>query len=365
MAHKSRRRQLRLFRWIVKAIFLFIFLAPFSFILAGQLIEVKSLISGSTFAVLPITQSPDSIWLSYYGNVAPGLWIIEPFGGIQVLLTGLVEFKLLLATVIALLLFVAFTVLLGNVFCSWICPLGTLIDGFDMFLGKFTRRIEAKREKRRLKSKSHGSHEAKPSNPCSICPITNLFAGCRLAGGLALSSLVATFFLKFPVFCVVCPVGIVSRGMIHLKSIKTALRIKGTKLTLWFETLLIPLAAVCLCIIERRFWCKRICPIRVFLNFVGAFNPFIKPRVQEDKCIMYGCPGNCKDASLDYCGACRIFDARKCEEVCPAEIKILEHGSLAGCTKCMECYLACEYDAITIDWMASPEILKIFRRSCK
>jgi len=101
----------------------------------------------------------------------------------------------------------------------------------------------------------------------------------------------------------------------------------------------------------------------MFLNVVGSLNPFIKPRVREDKCIMYGCPSECRDASIDYCGMCRLLDAKKCEKVCPADIKLVSHESpLASCTKCMECYLACEYDAITIDWTAAPDIVKAFSK---
>ncbi|MBC7130483.1 4Fe-4S binding protein [Candidatus Bathyarchaeota archaeon] len=362
MTYPLNKKGIRYFRWFVKAAFLFVFLAPLSSILAGQLVEVKSFFSNEILAIVPITQSPDSIWLSYYGNAEPGFWILEPFGGLQVLLTGLVEPRLFIPTIVALLIFIVFIILLGNVFCSWICPIGTVIDGFDMFLGKVSHRIEAERENRRLKSKSNLRSGGKASNYCLICPASGLFSGRRsLARGITVSALIATFFLKFPAFCVVCPIGIISRGMIHLKSIKTALGISGRGLILWFETLLIPLVAVFLSFRERRYWCRRICPVGVFLNTAGALNPLIKPRVREDKCIMYGCPSQCRDASMDYCGVCRLIDARRCERACPADIELVGHGSLASCTKCMECYLVCEYDAITIDWVAAPEVLKIAR----
>lgn len=356
----SSKKFIRYMRWTVKAVFLLLFVAPLPFLLRGQLIEVKSFFSTKTFTMVPITQSPDSIWLSYYGNVNPGLWILEPFGGLQVLLTGQVETRLLVPTVIAILIFVAVIILLGNVFCSWICPLGTLIDCFDMFLGKFFPKTEAKREKRRTQSKQN-KKGGKTREACLTCPLHMKLVGKNkvLAQGIMASSLIATIFLRYPAFCVVCPIGIVSRGMIHLKSIKTALAVKGKQLILWLEMFAIPVIAILLSLKERRYWCRKLCPVGVFLGSIGLLNPFFKPRVEENKCVMYGCPENCKDYSMDYCVICRLADAKKCEKVCPVDINLFNHGSLANCTKCLECYVACDYNAITVDFLGKSEIFSI------
>jgi ferredoxin-type protein NapH len=330
----------------------------------GQLVEVKSFFSTETIAKVPITQSPDSLWLSYYGNINPGLWILEPFGGLQVLLTGRVEIHFLIPTVIATLIFVLIIILLGNVFCSWACPMGTLIDSFDMFLSKNFPKIEAKREQR-LSQAKHGRWGRKQNRgACLICPLYMKLMGINevLAKGITVSALVATIFLRYPAFCVICPIGIVSRGMIHLKSIKTALAVKGTQLILWLETFAIPALALLLSLKERRYWCRHLCPVGIFLSAISTVNPLIKPRLKENKCIMYRCPEKCEDYHLDYCGICRLLDAKKCEKVCPFNINLVDHGSLARCTKCLECYITCDYDAIAIDFLGKPDIVKLIRR---
>jgi len=351
------KKAIRYLRWAFKAAFLFLFLAPLSHILMGQIVEVKSFFSTEIIAMVPITQSPDSVWLSYYGNLNPGLWIVEPFGGLQVLLTGRVEPHYLIPTVIAILIFAAIIIFLGNVFCSWACPMGTLIDSFDIIVRKFLPKIEAERERRLLQAKQGKEEKKQTRRACLICPMHMKLMGKNevLAKGITLFALIATIFLRYPAFCIFCPIGIVSRGMIHLKSIKTALAIKGKQLTLWLEMFTIPVLALLLSLKERRYWCRHLCPVGVFLSAIGTFNPFFKPRVKENKCIIYGCPENCKDYSIDYCTICRLTDAKKCEKVCPVDINLVNHGSLARCTKCLECYVICDYNAITIDFLGKPE----------
>ncbi len=80
---------------------------------------------------------------------------------------------------------------------------------------------------------------------------------------------------------------------------------------------------------------------------------------------MKGCPEDCEDDHIDYCGWCRIIDDRKCEKVCPVDISLVDNGSLHECTKCMECYIVCDYNAIKVDLLGKPEVFRIggfFRR---
>ena len=93
------------------------------------------------------------MWTYAYGQIGPGAWLLDPFGGLQVLVTGQVDLLHLLPTVMALVLFLVPIFLLGNVFCGWVCPLGTIIDGFDRVVATFLRGVEAKREERLRRSK--------------------------------------------------------------------------------------------------------------------------------------------------------------------------------------------------------------------
>lgn len=368
---KYRKKNIRYLRWAVKAAFLLLFTVPVAYLARSQQLSVSSFfsvkptgqISGFTsieaFFMVPITQSPCSTWLSYYGSTNPGLWIMDPFGGLQVLLSGQVEHLLLISTIIAILIFVILTVLLGNVFCSWGCPVGTIIDSFDKAIEKYFPNVEAKRNKRsqqrkESKQKEHGSHLE-----CPLCPLHKING--VLSKGIIASALVGSAIFKFPVFCAVCPIGIVSRGMIHFKSMMSITRIW---MVWWLELLAVPVVATLLSLREKRYWCKRLCPVGAFLGMVGSLNPFIKPRVNDDRCIMKGCPEDCKDSHLDICLFCRSMDAQKCEKVCPVDIDLVNHGSLAKCTKCLECYIVCDYDAISINFFGKPDIIQSSSRFC-
>jgi polyferredoxin len=121
----------------------------------------------------------------------------------------------------------------------------------------------------------------------------------------------------------------------------------------------VPLVATLLSLRERRYWCKRVCPVGAFLGAVGALNPFIKPRVTEERCVMKGCPEDCEDGRLDFCFFCRATDDRQCEKVCPVDINLVDHGSLRECTKCLECYIVCDYSAVEVGVVGKPDVFRI------
>jgi len=366
---RYRKKSIRYLRWVIKAAFLLLFVVPVAYVPRGPLLHVSSFFFvkpanhiyqftyiKSSFTV-PITQSPCSVWLSYYGNMSPGLWIMDPFGGLQVLLTGRVDHFRLIPVVVAILFFVILIVLLGNFFCSWVCPVGTIIDSFDKGIEKFFPKVEAKRNKR-FRRRRQSNHKGQGRHlGCPLCPLHKLNG--VLANGILASALVGSAILKFPVFCAVCPIGIVSRGMFHFKTMMT---LTQTWMVWWLEMVSVPIVAVLLSLREKRYWCKHLCPVGAFLGAVGASNPFIKPRVKEKRCVMKGCPEDCEDYHLDYCGWCRLLDDRKCEKVCPVDINLVDHGSLAQCTKCLECYVVCDYDAISIDFLGKPDVFQSITR---
>jgi len=327
---------------------------------------VTSLFSPATQPLffLPVTQSPCSVWLRGFSNVVPGAWLLCPLGGVQALLTGRVEAFLLVPTIVAILIFIVLIVLLGNVFCSWFCPIGTMVDSFDKGVEKFLPKVEAKRSKRSLQSVQ--STRDKHGSPllCPLCPISKVIPNRNgvLANGILASALVGSVALRFNVFCTVCPVGISARGLMHLKATTYITKVINPILV---ELWVLPVAAVLVSIRERRFWCKKLCPLGGFLNGLGALNPFIKPKVRQEKCIMKGCSDECEDYHIDYCGICRLEDERRCEKVCPVGINLVDNGSLHKCTKCMECYIACDYNAVGVDLLGKPEVFRMsgfFRR---
>lgn len=362
---KRRRFLIRYFRRLIKVVFLLIFTLPIAYFIIAPPFPVYSLfysgLETPLFSV-PYGESPCSFVLVNYNYAEPGSWLICPVGGMQTLVTGKVSSHLLIPTLIALFLFLIPIFILGNVFCGWVCPLGTIIDGFDTFIERFMSRIDKKRERRfnqnRIKKVNNQGFI------CKTCPFSRLLynQSAKIANGVLVTSLIGSAIFKFPIFCSICPIGIVAKGMFHLKSITT---ITGRMMPMIVELWPIPIIAILLSLREKRYWCRKICPVGASLNISGSVSPLIRPSVINEKCVMKECPKTCEDFHLDYCGACRLIDQKKCERICPQGIDLLNKGSLASCTKCFECYIQCDNDAIKINIFEKPDAIIFLKRLWK
>lgn len=359
----SRRKRIRYFRWSVKAAFLLIFVLPIIHLVGAPPLPVYSFLNwelNKPLLTLPYGQSVCTVFIFAYGPLGPGAWLVCPVGGLQVLLTGRVEAMYLLPLILAILIFLIPIFVLGNVFCSWACPLGTMIDSFDKGVERFMPKINTKREERWQRNKE--KEKAKQcSVVCPTCPFTRLLGNkhATVANGVLVSALVGSAVFRFPVFCTICPIGISTRGMFHLKALTS---VTGRMMPIIVELGAIPVVSILLSLREKRYWCRKICPVGASLNLAGSFSPLIKPTVKADKCVMKGCPKDCKDYRLDYCTACRQIDQKRCEKVCPQGINLVDKGSLVKCTKCLECYIQCEHDAIEIKLFGTPDAVSSLRR---
>ena len=367
----SRRKIIRYARWTSKVAFLLLFVAPITYFASAPPLPVYSVTFGrlgEPLLMVPYGQSVCSIETYAYAQIGPGAWLICPMGGILTLVTGFVDVTHFLAAVLALLLFLLPVLLLGNVFCGWVCPLGTIIDSFDIAVAKFARDLDAKRQERFQRSKEKEAAKNAPKKGVAACPtcpfprfLNNRF-GSSTANGIVLISVVGSAVLRFPIFCVVCPIGVVTRGMFHLKAWTT---ITGKMMPVIMELSIIPIVAVLLSMKEKRFFCRKLCPVGMTLNLVGSVSPLFKPSVQANRCVMKQCPQTCQDFHFDYCSACRVADGKACERVCPQGINILDGGSFARCIKCFECYVECEEGALQIEAVGTSEAYASLKRLLK
>jgi ferredoxin-type protein NapH len=328
---------------------------------------------------VPLAQSPCSIWVNGWCNTYAGLWLVEPLGAIQAFVSGKVDLVLDMAVALALVILII--VLVGAMFCSWACPIGTIVDSFDRFVERFLPKIEAKRAKivdKNLQAALKDA-EAKKSNPaiCVTCPITRLVTkNGVVATGILAGSLGASAVMGFNAFCLVCPIGIASRGLFHLKATTFATKAVGGQVIsipqysnsvnfaiysgpFYLEFLIFPVIAVLVSLKERRFWCNKLCPVGAVINLTSSLNPFIKPKMDPEKCVMTHCPPDCQDSRIGYCTACRKEDNYKCMRNCPAQINLAADAPLNRCTKCMECYIACDHGAITVRATAKPDVFRV------
>ena len=228
--------------------------------------------------------------------------ITGPLGALQVFLSS---GTLVTTLATALLIPIALTVLLGRFFCSWVCPMGSLVDLSDWVVTK--RRVKPFLERKR----SDGSLLARVSSA-----LRNRVNSYAVLG----SSLTASAFMKYPAFCSVCPLGAVCRTVYP----------GGFAV---IEAAIVGIAAS-LSLGARRFWCRYLCPVGALLKITSRFNPFLKLKPHPEKCR----------ANPVGCKACRT--------ICPEGIELfdprVQESSLFECTKCFECYIKCPYDAVEL-----------------
>lgn len=172
------------------------------------------------------------------------------------------------------------TVLVGRVFCGWMCPHG-LIEDSTARLGKV--RVS------RVRIRAFG--------------IT-----------LLLAVLAASALFHYPVFCLICPVGVICRNLISFSS-------HGT---LGLDLMVIPTIILLETFLAR--WCVGICPLGITLSLLGRIN-ILNPKIDETKCT----------------------DCSVCSKVCPMGIPLTEvkKPNLEDCTKCLKCSEKCPQKAIS------------------
>ena len=143
-------------------------------------------------------------------------------------------------------------------------------------------------------------------------------------------SVPTTAAFGFPVFCLICPVGLTVATFVALWRV-----FQFSEVTL--SLLVFPLILVLEVVLLRK-WCHRFCPLGALLGLISRLNRTFRPAVAEDACLQ--CAG----------GTCS-----RCAEVCPEGIDLhhpAESVSLAECTKCGECKDVCPAHAISFPFLA-------------
>jgi ferredoxin-type protein NapH len=235
--------------------------------------------------------------------------------------------EVLIGTVVSGLLLIGLTLVLGRVFCGWICPFGALTD----WLSKPLARCRAARA------------SAAPLSPDSKALKYGVLGGVLLAAGI----------FRSPAFCTVCPVGTTCRTA-GLQGVNLGLETAAVPVILGLET------------VNRRFWCKVLCPIGALLALFARFR-LAKIRLPfaacagcnrcEQACAMDNSPRQGHErlktdpavlkALIEY-GVPDLLDRPGQYERAPQPVKDLlaaKAGALsvpgAECTSCYSCVAAC------------------------
>lgn len=236
-----------------------------------------------------------------------------------------------------LLLFIAviaIVVLVGKAFCAWLCPVPWLQklvrqpSGSKPATHPSTSDVSCNSLRDSPCDSSCGAARACPS--CALTPVGGKRDGFRLDTRHAtlLGALGATAVFGFPVFCLVCPVGLTFAtfiGIWHLFQFNE---------TSWGLVLFPAILAIEVLVLRK--WCVSICPISALVSLISNANRTLRPRVNRATCLReHG------------------IDCRACVDACPEQVD--PHSArIPECSKCGACIESCPAQAISIFSPAVP-----------
>lgn len=228
----------------------------------------------------------------------------------------------------AFLFFIVVAVIVGRAFCGWMCPVPLL------------RSVLGAEEKRTSKGYPKGAKESEPDlegkrADFAVADVQEekaAFSSAKITDRsipkgpfyVLFAALGSALVFGFPVFCLICPVGLTFGVILGVWSFFY------TGSASW--TLLLILAFLFLEIFFLRKWCHQFCPIGALISLVSIFNRSFRPKVSSG---CYKLKGG--------------LNCNRCSIACSEGIQLLYNPSsreLSRCIKCGKCADACPAHAI-------------------
>ena len=241
---------------------------------------------------------------------------ICPLGALETIFGS---WAFVLRVLICLAVVVIVALVFGKAFCSWVCPVAPLSD---LLRG---RKAREKDECERTQAAHRVLERWSDTNAAQAekhKPFRSRVDGRHvvLAGSLASAAVCG-----FPVFCLVCPIGLTFASAIALY------RLIGFNEPA-IEVLVFPALLVLELTVLRK-WCHRFCPVGALLSLLSRGNRTFKPHVDASMCARH---------AGSSCAACA--------QACPEHIDPcadLGDRSLAECTRCGACVNTCPAKALS------------------
>lgn len=161
--------------------------------------------------------------------------------------------------------------------------------------------------------------------------------GCRPSNSRNLvlgGALLSAAIFGFPVFCLICPIGLTFALVFVL------INLFGAGDLTW-SVVVIP-ALLLVEVVFFRKWCSHLCPLSALMSLVGKANRTLRPAIDDASCI---------EVRGGECG--------RCGQVCEVGIdpRHPERGaSWSECTKCRACLDACPGNAISMPFLPKASV---------
>lgn len=269
-----------------------------------------------TFAVLVL------VAIGYFtawgiGNLSGFGWdafsVLCPLGYLESLVAGKTFVpRAFISFVVILVLIMVF----GRVFCAWICPMPTL------------QRLIPGVRRRKRKDAAQVSQEVSVCEPTADKPagkVRRVRFDSRF--GVLLGALASAAIFGFPVFCLICPVGLT------FATVLLVMRLFAFGDVTW-AVVVVPLVLLIEVVFLRK-WCGKFCPLGALISLVSGANRTLRPHVDDAACLFTS-------------KGVRCF---ACSKACPEHLDVrrpqLSEEALGNCTKCRECADACPAKAIS------------------
>ena len=275
---------------------------------------------------------------------APGIWDISILCPLGALGTMLASKMMVPRALVSLVVMVVLIIIFARAFCGWICPVPLVQKLRDLF-----SKPQAKEAK---------AEDADGTKAANVAPLTDeekaaLATGCEkdakgLAGcagcakkrGDAVDArhfvlggaLASTFIFGFPVFCLVCPIGLTFATILLL------VNLFGQGDVTW-SLIVVPALLIAEVVLFKK-WCHKLCPLSAFMSLIAKLNRTFKPTVDDAKCLETS-----KGATCGRCG-------KACNEGIDPRHPELSEAAWSECTKCRSCVDACPANAITMPLIA-------------
>ncbi len=252
--------------------------------------------------------------------------LLCPLGSLMAMISARTAIPL---AVISIVVVLALCLLLGKVFCSWICPVH--------FLSKLHRKP---------KQTNIGQNESvfidaptlKASTDCSACAHPcGKSKGIKIDSrhGVLAAALLSTALFGFPVFCLVCPVGLT------FATVLLVMRMFAFGETTW--TLVLTIAIIVAEVVFLPKWCQKLCPLGALLSLFSAGNRTFRPQVDASTCLVEGEGRTCD----------------LCVKACPENIDLHDiakgETTLNDCSKCRACADACPTASIAFPFLPAKD----------